>query len=398
MRPTAPLLAVACLLPLPALADRVHLRSGRVLEGTVDEQADGSLKVRTDSGAEARIPAEQVLRVERGPTAAQEADARLAALTADDLAGHKALAGWCDERGLKRRARAIREGIVARWPDDVETRRALDQVLHDGEWLTREEYMRRLGLVRSPDDRSWLTPEEAARRAEDQRASERERQVERLLRRASYADVEPLAAALQAYDDASALPALERAARAANLGTRRLAVQELGRRRAQQAELTLAKVAVEDAKRVVREDALAALQRLEPRDAPAYFLRAVAAVESPFQRVHAVQALGVFPAPGAVPVLVRALREATSNFGRASISIVTQRAYIQDFELSSGGTGNVVAEVADPVIGTFSEGVTLEMKVIHWERTTIVEVLRRLTGQGFGPEPDRWQRWWEEQR
>ena len=114
-------------------------------------------------------------------------------------------------------------------------------------------------------------------------------------------------------------------------------------------------------------------------------------------RNNAMQALGRIGDPAAIPVLIEVLRETTSGFGKASISTVTQRAYIQDFELSSGGTGNVVAEVADPVIGTFSEGTTLEMKVILWERESVVRVLRKLSGQRFGADPGEWQRWWKQQ-
>jgi type II secretory pathway component GspD/PulD (secretin) len=51
-----------------------------------------------------------------------------------------------------------------------------------------------------------------------------------------------------------------------------------------------------------------------------------------------------------------------ANRQRVSISIITQRAYISDYELSSGGTGNVVAEVADPIIETFQEGVVLDVR------------------------------------
>ncbi|RMG12258.1 MAG: hypothetical protein D6731_14275 [Planctomycetota bacterium] len=51
-----------------------------------------------------------------------------------------------------------------------------------------------------------------------------------------------------------------------------------------------------------------------------------------------------------------------ANRQRVSISVITQRAYISDYELSSGGTGNVVAEVADPIIETFQEGIVLDVR------------------------------------
>lgn len=51
-----------------------------------------------------------------------------------------------------------------------------------------------------------------------------------------------------------------------------------------------------------------------------------------------------------------------ANRQRVHVSVVTQRAYIADYELSSGGTGNVVAEVADPIIATFQEGIILDVR------------------------------------
>ena len=51
-----------------------------------------------------------------------------------------------------------------------------------------------------------------------------------------------------------------------------------------------------------------------------------------------------------------------ANRQRVHVSAITQRAYISDYELSSGGTGLVVAEVADPQIQTFQEGVVLDVR------------------------------------
>jgi hypothetical protein len=51
-----------------------------------------------------------------------------------------------------------------------------------------------------------------------------------------------------------------------------------------------------------------------------------------------------------------------ANRQRVHVSVITQRAYISDYELSSGGTGLTVAEVADPIIETFQEGVVLDVR------------------------------------
>lgn len=49
------------------------------------------------------------------------------------------------------------------------------------------------------------------------------------------------------------------------------------------------------------------------------------------------------------------------NGQRVYVSVITQRAYISDYELVSGGTGFAIIEVADPVVSTFQEGVILDV-------------------------------------
>jgi hypothetical protein len=308
---------------------------------------------------------------------------------------HHELAQWCERHTLKKSLKIVYERVLKRWPHDASARKALGFVRHEGKWITRQEYMRGLGLVESEGGETWLTPQAAEKRARLAEAKAKRREVEKAVRKAATTGA---LADLQAFDDLAARPVLFTKSRSTSLATRRVAVAELGRRKSQQAELALARVAVEDSKRDLRESALGALKDLKStKQASAYFLKSVTR-QNQFQRVHAVQAVGAYPAAGAVPGLIQVLREATSNFGKANISVTTQRAYIQDFELSSGGTGNIVAEVADPIIGGFTEGVTLEMKVTLWERYSTVSALRRVTGQNFGNKPGAWQRWWNKRQ
>jgi general secretion pathway protein D len=61
---------------------------------------------------------------------------------------------------------------------------------------------------------------------------------------------------------------------------------------------------------------------------------------------------------------VTAPRVTASNGQRVHVSVITQRSYVQDYELVSGGTGQVVSEVADPVIDTFQDGVVLDVRPV----------------------------------
>lgn len=49
------------------------------------------------------------------------------------------------------------------------------------------------------------------------------------------------------------------------------------------------------------------------------------------------------------------------NGQRVFVSVITQRAYIADYNLVSGGTGFAIIEVADPEVQTFQEGVILDV-------------------------------------
>ncbi|MFN0060507.1 MAG: tetratricopeptide repeat protein [Planctomycetota bacterium] len=61
---------------------------------------------------------------------------------------------------------------------------------------------------------------------------------------------------------------------------------------------------------------------------------------------------------------ITAPRITASNGQRVHVSVITQRSYVQDYELVSGGTGLVVQEVADPVIATFQDGVILDVRPV----------------------------------
>ncbi len=75
-------------------------------------------------------------------------------------------------------------------------------------------------------------------------------------------------------------------------------------------------------------------------------LNAILTAEREFLRERLVQA----------PTVVAADRQ------RVHTAVVTQRAYIADFELSSGGTGLAIAEVADPIVEVFQEGIVLDVR------------------------------------
>jgi hypothetical protein len=115
------------------------------------------------------------------------------------------------------------------------------------------------------------------------------------------------------------------------------------------------------------------------------------------ERTRAADALAVFPSRQAMPELIRTLRLSWSGFGRAAVFQGTQRAYIGDYELVSGGTGFSIVEVADPVVRTTQTGTVLDVDVVRAELVARLRAMKRISGRDFGADVARWQRWWNEE-
>ncbi len=83
---------------LPGLSDVVHFKDGRKIEGSVEEQTEEKVRIRSRLGA-ATFPADQILRVEKGKGAAQTFPPKLQAARgkAPEL---EALLAWCRDSNL----------------------------------------------------------------------------------------------------------------------------------------------------------------------------------------------------------------------------------------------------------------------------------------------------------
>jgi hypothetical protein len=185
MRPLPPVLAAAllatALAPSPAAADTVRLRNGRAYEGVIAEEVPGGVRIRLAFG-HIVLPHDQVVAVEKAPSALAEYLARKAALTTDvrtTAADWLALARWSRSHEL---AQGVREAalLAAELDPDLPgldpLLRPFGLVLDEGirRWIPFEESMARRGMVR--DDGEWVTL-----------AEQRERREERDRRRAALA-------------------------------------------------------------------------------------------------------------------------------------------------------------------------------------------------------------------
>jgi len=178
---------------------------------------------------------------------------------------------------------------------------------------------------------------------------------------------------------------------------RRLASRELGKHTSSNSVAGLARAAMVDDYRSIRDQSLNSLKKINSEQTAMFFTPGLRN-ENPNVRTRAANAISVFPNRAAVPELLTTMRMTWSGFGRAFTMQVTQRSYIADYELVSGGTGFSIVEVADPVIKTNLEGVALDVKVRQVEMIARVRALHKITGQDFGTNVRAWEQWWAKNR
>jgi hypothetical protein len=132
-------LAALCLaVSVTAHADKVHLRSGAVLEGKVTREGD-KVVVQLESGT-IRVDAASVLRIETAVTPLEQITRLRAALSNDAIAERIELANRCREAQLARCERELLEEVIARDSEHLEARARLGYVRTDAGWISREQH------------------------------------------------------------------------------------------------------------------------------------------------------------------------------------------------------------------------------------------------------------------
>ena len=176
-------LAAPLLAPIPpAAADDVHLTNGRSFEGVVARIEGDRVAIRLHQGV-IRLPRSRVARIVYETSPLETYLERKRALTsAHDAtaADWLELARWARRNGLEtgyseaaRLAAALDPGLQGLAP--VMRDLGFEREGADGSWYTRDELMRRRGMVRWNGD--WVTPAERAALSE-RAESERRRAVE----------------------------------------------------------------------------------------------------------------------------------------------------------------------------------------------------------------------------
>ena len=152
-------LVLASLAAAPAaLADRLVLADGRVVEGTVTKEGE-DYRVLSRFG-ESVVPGKDVTEWVRAKPFDEEWRERLAAIPEKDLDRRVALARWLVDAGRKAEAEATAALVLDADPEHAGAHELLGHVRFRGAWTTPDEAKRQQGLIRRGD--TWYTPAEWA--------------------------------------------------------------------------------------------------------------------------------------------------------------------------------------------------------------------------------------------
>ena len=148
-------------LPLAARADIVHLKRGGQVRGEIDaaSKADDAPQVliRTLSGTELIIAREEIESVEYRSLIIEEYETRARAIP-DTVDAHWELAEWARDQRLQPQREDQLELLLDLEPEHADARRILGHVKHNGQWMTRDEWMTSRGYVRH--EGKWITLQE----------------------------------------------------------------------------------------------------------------------------------------------------------------------------------------------------------------------------------------------
>ena len=183
-------------------------------------------------------------------------------------------------------------------------------------------------------------------------------------------------------------------ARSSSGAARKLAIGQLLGSASPRALSSLVRSAMADSSAEVRSVSMSGLlDRNRPRTGE-YLIPYLGSSERK-TRVRASLAIRDFPTLRAVPALFVTITKVWPGGSRSYFFQGTQRAYIADYELASGGTGFNLVEVADPVVRYAETGVVLDVNIVKAEQTIHLTTLEAVTGRRYGRDIKKGWDWWK---
>ncbi|WP_417383093.1 HEAT repeat domain-containing protein [Gimesia sp.] len=410
---SAPLLFTLILsLQNPGYCDLIKLKHGGEIRGKLQKLASGSGEVRiieTLTGGKIAVDSQQIEFITNRPLSVEEYESRSKSLS-NTVEAHLELADWCSENHLTSQRHAELEKVLLLEPDHAKTRAALGYTKRDGEWMTRDELMRKNGYIRYKGRYVSTAELELLEKNEAELAEERKwaKKIKLWLTFMNSNNVQLQQEGLkniQAINDPFAVAALARQmGKHENYLIRSLLVSTLSQITGDKPLRPLAELALSDPLQAIRESALQALSRRDVSQAIVYFIEALKNRSNMIVQ-RAGEGLKVIGDESVVPELIAAL--ITTHTYRVRVPDTTTT-----YSFGTNGTFGNTGVVLPPDIeagllaGRYPNGVivlpsqqtrvpmrTISVKHSH-QNEAVLSALQEITQQNFGYNQRLWQLWW----
>jgi hypothetical protein len=404
-----------------AQADVVRLKNGGEVRGQVDAASRNPAALRvvveTLTGGRIVLDRAEVEFVTPRSLEVEEYETRARGIP-DTVEAHRELADWCRERRLLPQREEQLQLLLDLEPDDLDARRVLGHERHNGQWMSREEWMLSRGYVRykgryvTQQELDLLEKSQAEREAEQDwyprvrmwygwsTGNNPQRAAEGL-------------ANLQAITDPDSVPALDNfLGDDENDRVRLILVQVLGKLVGPKPVPVLVQKTLLDDSDQVRDTARASIRPDQFELALEYF---VPELKNDSNEVvqRAAAAVGEMGTVNTVPYLIEALvtthRWKIEVPDRTAVSVgVTPDGQVG---MPNGSLSGALPPEVEMLArtGQLPYGAIVLPPAFQFRRTRTVTIkgdvkneavlaaLQKLTGQNFGFSEHDWRLWWAEQ-
>ena len=401
-----------CILSSPALADLIKLKQGGEIRGKLLQDRSGSesqLTIETLTGGKVSVDSQQIDFITNRPLVIEEYETR-ARQVEDTVEGHLQLAEWCRENFLTTPRHEELEKVLQLDPDHAKARAALGYTRHDGEWMTRDQLMRKNGYVKykgryvSSAELELLEKNQADLEAERAWSKKIKLWVTWLTSQNPQYQPEGLQN-IQNINDPHAVAGLARImGKHENLNVRALLVSTLTQIPGVLPLRPLSELALTDPQESIRSAALDALAERDASQAIAFFIEALRNKSNLIVQ-RAAAGLEVIGNRDVVPELISAL--VTNHTYRVRVPDAAST-----YSFNSNGSFGASGIVLPPEIeagllaGRYPNGVivlpsqqpkvqmrTVSIKHVH-QNQAVLAALQKITDQNFGYNQRLWRLWW----
>lgn len=396
-----------------AHADLLKLKSGGEIRGKLEPlSSSGSENVRTVktlTGGSITVDANQIEFITNRSLSIEEYESKAGEIE-NTVAAHLKLSDWCSQNHLRSQRNLEMEKILLLDPDHAKARAALGYTKRDGEWMTRDEAMRKNGYVKYKGRYVSSVELNLLEKNEAELIEERKwiKNVKLWLAWMNSNQVQQQQTGLkniQSIRDPHSVAALARLmGRHKNLMIRSLLISTLAQIPGDKPLRPLAELVLTDPIQDIRKTALDVLTKRNATKAIAYFIEALKNKSNIIVQ-RAGSGLAAIGDQSVVPDLIAALT--TSHTYRVRVPDATST-----YSFNTNGTFGNSGVVLPPEIeagllaGRYPNGVivlpsqqpkvrmrTVSVKHVH-QNESVLLALQNITKQNYGYNERLWQLWW----